>query len=49
MFGFSENIIKEGLGPQGSFEIIVEKQKVEVNNFVSQLSNKRNDLSFWKV
>lgn len=38
MFGFNENIIKEGLGLQGSVEMIVEKQNVELNNFVSQHS-----------
>lgn len=35
MFGFNENIIKEGLGLQGSFEMIVEKQNIELNNFVN--------------
>lgn len=46
MFGFNENIIKEGLGLQGSFEMIVEKQNIELNNFVCQPFIKRNDLTF---
>lgn len=46
-----ENVVKEGLGNTtlGMIFMIVEKQRMGLNHFVSQLSVKKDDFSLWKL
>lgn len=51
MYIYSENIVKEALEPHFTDDLkwLLKKQNVELSNFVSQFSIKKNDFSLWEV